>query len=94
MQGQLISRRSFIGAAAGAAMAFAGLGLVGCGSSNSGDAASGSAGAALSGTGWLFCGGAACGLVYFLALFALGNDGVREVRAALRAPGKIGAGRA
>ncbi|HJH43089.1 phosphate ABC transporter substrate-binding protein PstS family protein [Rubneribacter badeniensis] len=53
MQGQLISRRSFIGAAAGAAMAFAGLGLVGCGSSgssNSGDAASGSAGAALSGT--------------------------------------------
>ena len=54
--------------------------------------------AALSGTGWLFCGGAACGLVYFLALFALGNDGVREVRAALRArrekpgPGALNAG--
>ena len=69
----------------GAAMAFAAL----CGA-----LAARAGRAALSGTGWLFCGGVACGLVYFLALFALGNDGVREVRAALRAPGKTGAGRA
>ena len=73
----------------GAAMAFAAL----CGA-----LAARAGRAALSGTGWLFCGGAACGLVYFLALFALGNDGVREVRAALRArrekpgPGALNAG--
>ena len=37
--------------------------------------------ATLSGTGWLICGGAVCGALYFLALFALGSQGVRELRA-------------
>lgn len=39
----------------------------------------------LSGTGWLACGGLACGILYFLALFAMGSRGIMEVREALRA---------
>lgn len=60
----------------GAAMAFAAL----CGA-----LAARAGRAALSGTGWLICGGAVCGALYFLALFALGSQGVRELREALRA---------
>lgn len=46
LQGQSISRRGFLGLAAGTAMAFAGLGLAGCGSNGAASSASSSASAA------------------------------------------------
>ena len=46
LQGQSISRRGFLGLAAGTAMAFAGLGLAGCGGNGAASSASSSASAA------------------------------------------------
>ena len=46
LRGQSISRRGFLGLAAGTAMAFAGLGLAGCGSNGAASSASSSASAA------------------------------------------------
>ena len=46
LQGQTISRRGFLGLAAGTAMAFAGLGLAGCGGNGAASSASSSASAA------------------------------------------------